>query len=150
VAGQPEVTVRGFGSDGDAVVTGRPRPVAMMAHAGFTETQGLPALPCAGKGNPEAGGRFPSTGYGKFKTQITAAAESIASNIVEGAGAPTKKEFARFLDISIRSSLELEYRMELALDYGLFGHALWERLTQEVTEIRKMLFGLRKRVLGDE
>jgi|SRR5690349_10685554 len=93
---------------------------------------------------------FPSSGYGKFKTQITDAAESIASNIVEGAGTPTKKEFARFLDISIRSSLELEYRLELALDYGLIGQMLWERLTQEVIEIRKMLFGLRKRVLGDE
>jgi four helix bundle protein len=93
---------------------------------------------------------FPSSGYSKFKTQITDAAESIASNIVEGAGAPTKKEFARFLGISIKSSLELEYRLELALDDGLIGHALWERLTNEVIEIRKMLFGLRKRVLGDD
>ena len=91
---------------------------------------------------------FPSSGYGKFKNQITDAAESIATNIVEGAGASSKKEFARFLEMSIKSSLELEYRIQLAFDYGLIGSALWERLTAEVIEIRKMLFGLRKSVLG--
>jgi four helix bundle protein len=90
---------------------------------------------------------FPS-GYSELKEQITSAAESIASNIVEGAAASSKKEFARFLDFSIKSSVELEYRLQLAFDYALTAEATWERHTLEVVEIRRMTFGLRKSVLG--
>ena len=35
------------------------------------------------------------------KSQLLRAADSIVSNIVEGCGAATRKEFARYLDISI-------------------------------------------------
>jgi four helix bundle protein len=87
-------------------------------------------------------------GYGEFKEQLTSAAESIASNIVEGAAAASKKEFARFLDFSIKSSIEVEYRLQLAFDYALVGEAMWETYTDEVVEIRKMTFGLKKSVLG--
>ena len=87
-------------------------------------------------------------GYSELKDQLTTAAESIASNIVEGAAASSKKEFARFLEFSIKSSVELEYRLQLAFDYGLTGEDIWERHTGEVVEIRRMTFGLRKSVLG--
>lgn len=40
------------------------------------------------------------------------AAESITTNIVEGCGAATRREFARFLDISIKSTSELEYQLQ--------------------------------------
>jgi four helix bundle protein len=43
------------------------------------------------------------------------AAESIPFNIVEGCGAHTRKDFARFLDISIKSSLELEAQLQTCL-----------------------------------
>ena len=76
---------------------------------------------------------FPRTGYSDFKSQITRAADSIASNIVEGAGAATRKEFARFLDISIKSASEVDYRLELA---------------HEVVVIRKMLFAVRRTLLA--
>jgi four helix bundle protein len=42
------------------------------------------------------------------RSQLTRAADSIASNIVEGCGAATDKEFARFLDVSIKSDNELD------------------------------------------
>jgi four helix bundle protein len=47
------------------------------------------------------------------------AAESIVFNIVEGCGARSRKEFARFLDVSIKSCSELEAELELAKDYGV-------------------------------
>src|SRR5687767_9939351 len=37
---------------------------------------------------------FPRTGYADLKSQLTRAAESIATNIVEGCAAATPKEFA--------------------------------------------------------
>ena len=90
---------------------------------------------------------FPRS-YADLRTQIVRAAESIPSNIVEGCGAATSREFARFLDISIKSASEVEYRLQLARDYGLISSASWELLSGEVVEIRKMLYGLRRSVLS--
>ena len=43
-------------------------------------------------------------------------------------------EFARFLDISIKSSSEVDYRLELAKEYGLISESEWRTLTAEVVE----------------
>jgi four helix bundle protein len=71
----------------------------------------------------------------------------MAFNIVEGCGAATQKEFARFLEITIKSACELEYQLSLAKDYGVLPAGKWTRLSNETIEIRKMTRGLRKRVL---
>jgi four helix bundle protein len=91
--------------------------------------------------------RFPRRGYASLKAQIQASAESIPYNIVEGSGANSQKEFARFLEISIKSAGEAEYQLELAKDYGVVGKAIAEKLQAETIEIRKMLIVLRKKVL---
>jgi four helix bundle protein len=75
------------------------------------------------------------------------AAESIASNIVEGCGASTQKEFARFLDISTKSTSDVEYRLQLAADCGVLPMRDWRSLTAETVEIRRMLCGLRRKIL---
>ena len=76
------------------------------------------------------------------------AAESIPSNIVEGCAAATDKEFARYLDIAIKSTAETEYRLQLALDNGVLDRRSWRTLTTEVVEIRKMSSALRRTVLS--
>jgi four helix bundle protein len=91
--------------------------------------------------------RYPRTGYSTLKKQTTDSAESIAYNIVEGCGAPSQKEFARFLGISIKSTGELEYQLQCAKDYGILSEREWRVLSNEVVEIRKMLCGLREKVL---
>jgi four helix bundle protein len=91
---------------------------------------------------------FPRTGYSELKSQITRAADSIASNIVEGCAAASRQEFARFLDISIKSASEVDYRFQLARDLGVLRHDVWKSLAREVIEIRKMLSGLRRTVLA--
>ena len=90
---------------------------------------------------------FPRTGYTSLKSQLVRAAESIPTNIVEGCGAATPKEFGRFLDISIKSSREVEYHLLLARDYGILPYKDWRKLTAETIEIRRMLCGLRKKVI---
>ena len=90
---------------------------------------------------------FPRTGYGELKTQLVRAAESIPTNIVEGCGASSRKEFARYLDISIKSTFEVEYQLQLAKDYSILLPNRWESLSSEVVQIRRMLDGLRKSVL---
>lgn len=89
---------------------------------------------------------FPRTGYASLRSQITTAAESVACNIVEGCGATSQAEFARFLEISIKSSSELQYQLQLARDYGVVPHGLWETLDTATRDVRRMLCGLRAKV----
>ena len=86
-------------------------------------------------------------GFSGARDQIINAVQSIANNLVEGCGAATQKEFARFVDISIKSSSEVEYELESARDNHLIDVATFDRLVKELIEIRKMLHGLRKRLL---
>ena len=81
---------------------------------------------------------------------MTKAAESILFNIVEGCGSRTQKEFARFLDISIKSAFELEGQLELSTDYGIIPLGESSELTKESIEIRKMLCTLRRRVIESD
>jgi len=90
---------------------------------------------------------FPRTERGSLKSQMITSAESVAFNIVEGCGASRPKEFARFLDISIKSTCELEYQLQLAVECGLVPSRVGHPLSSETVEIRRMLCGLRRRVL---
>lgn len=83
-----------------------------------------------------------------LRLQTIRAAESIPSNIVEGCYRATRKEFARFLDISIRSAGELEYHLQLAHDHALIPPDRWQSLTADTCEVRRMLVGLRRRLLS--
>ncbi|MDB4875030.1 MAG: four helix bundle protein [Gemmatimonadetes bacterium] len=94
--------------------------------------------------------RFPRTGYAELKAQMISAAESIFNNIVEGCGASSQKEFARFLDTSIKSSMELEGEFQLAYGYGAVPKADWLARQTEIIETRQMLYGLRQKVLADD
>lgn len=91
--------------------------------------------------------KFPRSERGSLKSQMTSAAESIAFNIVEGCGSTSSKEFARFLEISIRSASELEGQLQLATDAGLLQRSVSGGLSAETVEIRRMLCGLRRKVL---
>jgi len=85
--------------------------------------------------------------YANLRSQLTRAADSIGSNIVEGCGADSNKEFARFLDMSIKSANEVEYRLLEARDLDLLDQPTWQGFNDETIEVRKMIFGYRKKVL---
>lgn len=91
---------------------------------------------------------FPKSGYGELKGQTLSSAESVVHNIVEGCGASTQREFARFLGIAIKSTMELEGRLQLAHGYGVLPPVRWRSLELQVIDARRMLVGLRQKVLG--
>ena len=91
---------------------------------------------------------MPRTGYTDLKSQMTRAAQSIVDNIVEGCGAASRLEFARYVDIGIKSTSEVDYQLELARDLGVMSHDVWKPLAKEVIELRKMLSALRRSVLA--
>jgi len=82
------------------------------------------------------------------RSQLIRAADSIVSNIVEGCGAATRREFARYLDISIKSASEVDYRLQLLRDEGNLGYEDWQPLSDRVIRVRKMVFCLRSSVIA--
>ncbi|MEO8624472.1 MAG: four helix bundle protein, partial [bacterium] len=92
--------------------------------------------------------RFPRSNHGTLRNQMVRAAESIADNIAEGCGAATSAEFARFLDMSIKSASELENQIERSHGYGLTRDRERDTLAAHVCNVRKMAWGLRKKVLA--
>ena len=83
-----------------------------------------------------------------LRDQMVRAAMSIPTNIVEGTGQESGKEFCRFLSIAVKSSSELEYHLILAHDLGAMTRSNFESLSAQVVEVRKMLYALRSRVLA--
>lgn len=74
--------------------------------------------------------------------QMRRAAVSIASNIAEGCNRPTDRDFAKFLQIAIASSGELQYQLQYARDTRLLPRTEAVELLERVTEVRRMLHGL--------
>ena len=91
---------------------------------------------------------MPRAGYTDHKSQMRRATQSIVDNIVEGCGAASRLEFARYLDISIKSTSEVDYQLELARDLGVISHDVWKPLAREVIEMRMMLAALRRSVVA--
>jgi four helix bundle protein len=77
--------------------------------------------------------------------QVRGSSSSIPSNIAEGCGRETDREFVRFLTIASGSASETEYRLLLAKDLGYLPASEHEVLQQTVTEIRRMLAALIRR-----
>lgn len=76
-----------------------------------------------------------------FISQINRSALSIPSNIAEGSGRNSNKDFSRFIDISLSSSFELETQLLLA--HRLFGIEN-STLLEKLNELQKMIVGFRK------
>jgi four helix bundle protein len=94
--------------------------------------------------------RFTRGGYGKLRAQLTSAADSIGDNIVEGCGAATRKDFARFLDNSIKSANETEGHLLKTRDLDLISLDEWQQYSAETIEVRKMIFGYRRKVIASD
>lgn len=91
---------------------------------------------------------FPRSGYTAQRSQILRAVESIPTNIVEGCFAASQKDFARFLEVSIKSAGEVEYQLQLAYDCGVLRYRKWKSLSATTVEVRRMTIGLRKKILS--
>jgi four helix bundle protein len=76
-------------------------------------------------------------------SQINRCAVSIPSNIAEGSGRSTEKDFLNFLNISLSSSFELETQLILAND--IFNLDV-EDLSLKVNELQRMIVGFKKSI----
>ena len=86
-------------------------------------------------------GQIRGAKYASLRSQMTRAAMSVPTNIVEGCGQQSTREYSRFVRIALNSTTELEYHLVAARDLAAVrADAL--TLTSQVIEIRKMLYGL--------
>lgn len=82
---------------------------------------------------------FPKEELFGLTSQIRRAVSSIPTNIAEGCGRASNKDFAHFLQISIGSASEVEYELLLAHDLEYLNDDAFNKLTSETIAIRKMI-----------
>ena len=85
---------------------------------------------------------FPKTEVFGLVNQMRRAAVSIPSNIAEGQGRSTTKDFVHFLHIARGSLQELETQTIIAHRLNYFNQTTRDQLVTRVTEIAKILYGL--------
>ena len=88
--------------------------------------------------------KFPSDERYGIVNQMRRAAVSIASNIAEGAGRESNKEFNYFLSISNGSSYELQTQLMISADINLVNSEKLKKANELIDEIQKMNYSLRK------
>jgi four helix bundle protein len=78
--------------------------------------------------------------------QIKRSAVSIPSNIAEGSGRNTDKDFVRFLSIALGSSFELETQLILTIKLNLLKEEEVNNVLNKNAETQKMIYKLRDKL----
>ncbi len=91
--------------------------------------------------------QFPSDERFGLTSQINRSVISIPSNIAEGCGRNSKKQFHQFLAIALGSSYELETQLMLAESFGYINNEKLNELVLEITKNQKMTVKLMESVL---
>lgn len=84
---------------------------------------------------------FPAQEKFGITSQITRAGVSIPSNIAEGSSRKSVKYYARFIEISLGSSFELETQLLIARELNFGNTEAMNHLLFEIGEEQKMLQG---------
>jgi four helix bundle protein len=87
---------------------------------------------------------FPSDERFGLISQSRRSAVSIPSNIAEGAGRNSKKEFANFLGIANGSSYELQTQLVISNRLNLLGDEALGNLLGQIDELQKMNYAFQQ------
>ncbi|MGM0547494.1 MAG: four helix bundle protein [Bacteroidota bacterium] len=86
---------------------------------------------------------FPKVEKYGLISQMRRSAVSISSNIAEGAGRGSKKEFNQFLNISTGSCYELETQLTISQNLDFLNVEEYKNIKDKLIEIQKMIYSLR-------
>jgi four helix bundle protein len=89
---------------------------------------------------------FPSEEKYGITSQFRRAAVSIPTNIAEGAGKFSQKDFAQFLQIAFGSVHEIEYLNLLSSDLDYLKDDQSQQINSKISEVKAMLISLIKTV----
>jgi four helix bundle protein len=90
--------------------------------------------------------KFPDEEKYGLISQMRRAAVSIPSNISEGCGRKTTKDFSHFLDIAIGSTCELETQFYLSCDLEYISEDYMTRFATEISTIRRMIIAFQSKL----
>ncbi len=85
---------------------------------------------------------FPSEEKSGLTNQMRRASISIESNLAEGAGRNSNKDFGRFLDIAQGSAFEVKCQILIAKDLGYIENNKSQLLMDKINEVSKMITSL--------
>jgi len=85
---------------------------------------------------------FPKEEKYGLTAQINRASLSIPSNIAEGCGRNSNKDFSRFINIAAGSAYEIETQLIIAFEIGYLNKKIYDALIKELNMIHKKLFNL--------
>lgn len=92
---------------------------------------------------------FPRDEQFGLTAQLRRGSASVAANLAEGCGRRSAADFGRFVQIALGSASEVEYHVILALDLGYLAPDRHSALDRAVTEVKRMLTGLAKKLMAD-
>lgn len=87
---------------------------------------------------------FPKSEIYGLTSQINRAVISIPSNIAEGAGRETDKDFSRFISMALGSSFELETQLIIAFEINYLDKVTFDELIGKLNIIQKKLVNFNK------
>lgn len=90
--------------------------------------------------------KFPKEEVYALTSQIRRGAISIPSNISEGAGRSSEKEFNNFLSFSYGSTCELETQLLIAKNLDYISDIELDVLLNDLYQIQKMIFKLKEKL----
>ena len=93
---------------------------------------------------------FPREELYGLTSQLRRASVSIGSNIAEGTGRRSPREFAYFLRVAIGSAHEIQYQYLVARDLGWLSPAEHAALDRSAGEVRAMLDALHASITKDQ
>ncbi len=96
----------------------------------------------------EVTGRFPANEKYGIVSQMTRAAVSIPSNIAEGAGRNSNKDFANFLSIAIGSIFELHTQIAICEQIGYINEETTKQLEQQIYTLQQQITTYKRRIEG--
>jgi four helix bundle protein len=79
--------------------------------------------------------------------QLRRAAVSVSTNIAEGRGRGTRRDYANFLSMALGSLAEVESLLEVSYRLGYVASSDLRRLIAEASEIGKMLNTIRTKLV---
>ena len=96
----------------------------------------------------QATASFPKSETFGMISQMRRAGVSIPSNIAEGSAKSSTKSFCNSLEISLGESFELETQLEIARRIGLLDQEKIKQMEEELTEIQRMINGLKTSIVS--
>ena len=92
---------------------------------------------------------FPRQEMYGLSSQMQRAAVSVPSNISEGSGKGSNREFARFLSISLGSLFELQTQIEIAYRRAYLTTENYYSILTTIESLQKRIYNLRQRFVDE-